>query len=89
MKYHAVVNLGGFVRVIDTLGGINVNVVRAMCDPPTTVTATAGASRSRPAAIISTGPRPSPMRGSASPSGESDFTRAARQQEVLTGIRDS
>ena len=47
-----------------------------------------GGSRSRPAATTSMGPRPSPMRGSASPSGESDFTRAARQQEVLSGIRD-
>ncbi len=28
------------------------------------------------------------MPGSARPSGESDFTRAARQQEILSGIRD-
>ena len=33
IKYYATVNLGGFVPVVDTLGGVNVNVARGFCDP--------------------------------------------------------
>ena len=33
LDYYATVSLGGFVNVIDTLGGIDVNVERSFCDP--------------------------------------------------------
>ena len=33
IDYYAQVNLGGFVAVVDALGGIEVNVARAFCDP--------------------------------------------------------
>ena len=32
ITYYAKVDLGGFVRVVDTLGGVNVNVARGFCD---------------------------------------------------------
>ena len=32
IQYYATVDLGGFVRVVDTLGGVNVDVVRSFCD---------------------------------------------------------
>ena len=89
IQYYATVNLGGFVRVVDTLGGINVNVSRGFCDP-----------RYREYGYqngfsITSGWRH--LKGNAAlayarvrkPAGESDFTRAGRQQEVLSGIRDS
>ena len=33
IDYYAKVDLGGFVRVVDVLGGVDVNVARAFCDP--------------------------------------------------------
>ena len=33
IKYYATVSLGGFVSVVNTLGGVNVNVAHAFCDP--------------------------------------------------------
>ena len=33
IKYYATVNLGGFVRVVDTLGGVNVDVARGVLRP--------------------------------------------------------
>jgi polyisoprenyl-teichoic acid--peptidoglycan teichoic acid transferase len=86
---YAVVNLGGFVRVVNTLGGIDVNVARAFCDPlyreygfPDGFAITAGRHHLDGNAALAY----ARIRRA---SGESDFTRAARQQEVLSGIRDA
>jgi LCP family protein required for cell wall assembly len=88
IDYYAVVNLPGFVSVIDKLGGINVSVERSFCDPTYT-------ERGYPRGFsIKAGRRH--LDGWAAlayarvrkASGESDFSRAARQQEVLSGIRD-
>lgn len=88
IKYHAVVNLAGFVRVIDRIGGINVNVARAFCDPTRHgygydrgFAITAGRHHLDGAAALA-------YARARKAAGESDFSRAARQQEVLTGIRD-
>ena len=66
IQYYATVNLGGFVRVVDTLGGVNVNVVRSFCDRTTASTATRTASRSPRADTTSTATRRSPTPASAS-----------------------
>ena len=88
IDYYAVVNLPGFVSVIDKLGGINVSVERSFCDPTYT-------ERGYPRGFsIKAGRRH--LDGWAAlayarvrkAAGESDFSRAARQQEVLSGIRD-
>jgi len=89
IDYYATVNLGGFVRVIDTLGGVNVNVARAFCDPTYDeygftrgFAITAGLHHLN-------GQQALAYARVRKASGESDFTRAARQQEVISGIRDA
>jgi hypothetical protein len=89
IDYYATVNLGGFVRVIDTLGGVNVNVARAFCDPSYDeygftrgFAITAGLHHLN-------GQQALAYARVRKASGESDFTRAARQQEVISGIRDA
>jgi polyisoprenyl-teichoic acid--peptidoglycan teichoic acid transferase len=88
IDYYAIVNLPGFISVIDRLGGINVNVVRGFCDPTYTnrgfergFSITAGRHHLDGEAALAY----ARVRKAA---GESDFTRAGRQQEVLSGIRD-
>ena len=89
IDYYAQVSLGGFVYVIDKLGGIDVNVARGFCDASYHEYGyTRGFSITKGRHHLD---------GSAAlayarvrhPSGESDFTRAARQQEVLSGVRDA
>jgi LCP family protein required for cell wall assembly len=89
IDYYATVNLGGFVRVIDTLGGVNVDVARAFCDPTYDeygftrgFAITAGLHHLN-------GQQALAYARVRKASGESDFTRAARQQEVISGIRDA
>jgi LCP family protein required for cell wall assembly len=86
---YAQVNLGGFVRVVDTLGGVDVNVARPLCDPGYREYGYLNGF------AITAGPHH--LDGQAAlayarirkATGESDFTRAARQQEILSGIRDA
>jgi LCP family protein required for cell wall assembly len=89
IDYYATVNLGGFVRVVDTLGGVNVNVARAFCDPTYDeygftrgFAITAGLHHLNGQEALA-------YARVRKASGESDFTRAARQQEVISGIRDA
>ncbi len=89
ITYYATVSLGGFVSVVNRLGGVDVNVERAFCDPKYSEY---GYERGF---AISAGHHH--LNGNQAlayarvrrASGESDFTRAARQQEVLSGIRDA
>ena len=88
IPYHAAVNLGGFVRVIDTIGGINVYVARAFCDPSYDEYGfTRGFAITKGRHHLN-GQQALAYARVRKPAGESDFTRAARQQEVLAGIRD-
>ncbi|MBA3876982.1 MAG: hypothetical protein C0498_08605 [Anaerolinea sp.] len=89
IDYYAKVDLAGFVRVVDVLGGVEVNVARAFCDPSydeygftSGFSITAGRHRLN-------GQQALAYARVRKASGESDFTRAARQQEVLSGIRDA
>ena len=89
IDYYAKVDLGGFVRVVDVLGGVNVNVAHAFCDPgydeygfSNGFSITAGLHHLN-------GQQALAYARVRKASGESDFTRAARQQEVISGIRDA
>ena len=88
IDYYAQVNLGGFVTVIDSLGGVEVNVAHAFCDPTYDeygftrgFAITAGRHKL-------TGNQALAYARIRHANGESDLTRQARQQEVLSGIRD-
>jgi LCP family protein required for cell wall assembly len=88
IDYYAQVNLPGFVAVVNTLGGIDVNVARSFCDPTyhgygfeNGFAITAGRHHLN-------GNQALAYARVRKASGESDITRQARQQEVLSGIRD-
>jgi LCP family protein required for cell wall assembly len=89
IDYHAAVNLGGFVAVIDHLHGVDVSVAHAFCDPTydeygftNGFSITAGRHHLN-------GQQALAYARVRKANGESDFTRAARQQEVLSGVRDA
>ena len=89
IDYYAAVNLGGFVAVIDHLHGIDVSVARAFCDPTYDEYGfTNGFSISAGRHHLN-GQQALAYARVRKASGESDFTRAARQQEVLSGVRDA
>ncbi len=88
IDYYAAVTLGGFVQVVNKLGGVDVNVAHAFCDVryreygfTNGFAITAGKHHLNGNQALAY----ARVRKAA---GESDFTRAARQQEVLSGIRD-
>ena len=88
INYYAAVNLQGFADVVNTLGGVDVNVAHGFCDPTydqygytNGFSITAGRHHLNGNQALAY----ARVRKAA---GESDFTRAARQQELLNGIRD-
>ena len=89
IRYHAAVNLQGFVNVIDKLGGVNVYVARSFCDPTYDEYGfTRGFAITKGRHHLN-GNQALAYARVRKAAGESDFTRAARQQEVLSGIRDA
>ena len=86
---YAAVSLGGFVRVVDVLGGVDVSVSRSLCDPGYDEY---GFSRGFSIAAglrHLSGYQALAYARIRQASGESDFTRAARQQEIISGLRDA
>lgn len=87
IDYYAQVDLGGFVRVVNSVGGVDVNVARSICD-----------ARYREYGFdgFSIGAGRHHMNGNTAlayarirkAAGESDFTRAARQQQVVVALKD-
>ena len=89
IDYYAQVNLQGFVNVVNKLGGVDVNVAHAFCDPTYNEYGfTNGFSISAGRHHLN-GDQALAYARVRKATGESDFTRAARQQEVLSGIRDA
>jgi polyisoprenyl-teichoic acid--peptidoglycan teichoic acid transferase len=89
INYYAAVNLQGFVNVVDRLGGVDVNVAHGFCDPTydqygytNGFSITAGHHHLNGYQALAY----ARVRKAA---GESDFTRAGRQQELLNGLRDA
>lgn len=83
----AQVNLTGFVSLVDAVGGINVNVTDGFCDPNYTEFGINGFSIS-PGRYHFDGEHALAYARVRKAAGESDFTRAARQQEVVAALRD-
>jgi LCP family protein required for cell wall assembly len=89
IDYYAKVDLGGFVRVVDVLGGVDVNVAHGFCDPGYDEYGFANGFSITAGRHHLNGQQALAYARVRKASGESDFTRAARQQEVMSGIRDS
>jgi LCP family protein required for cell wall assembly len=88
IHYYAKVDLGGFVAMVDAVGGVDIKVAKRLSDP------NYGGFGVGPGWSIEPGTRHlnganalayARIRKSA---GESDFTRAARQQQVLVALRN-
>ena len=83
----AQVNLGGFVTLVDAVGGVNITVDDAFCDPRYDEYGYDGFA-------VGEGRYHFDGEGALAyarirkAAGESDFTRQARQQEVLAALRD-
>ncbi len=89
IDYYAAVNLGGFVQVVDKLGGVDVNVARSMCDPTYTEYGFEHGFSIKAGFRHLNGLQALAYGRIRKASGESDFTRAGRQQEVISGLRDA
>ena len=88
IHYYAKVDLAGFVTMVDAVGGVDINVARPLSDK------NYGGFGVGPGWSITVGPHHldganalayARIRRS---TGENDFTRAGRQQEVLIALRD-
>ena len=88
IKYYATVNLGGFVSVVNKLGGVDVNVERSFCDPRYSEYGYERGFAIKAGRRHLNGNQALAYARVRKAAGESDFTRAARQQEVLSGMRD-
>ena len=88
IHYFAKVDLGGFVDMVDAVGGVDIKVAKRLSDP------NYGGFGVGPGWSIEPGLHH--LRGAEAlayarirrSTGESDFTRAARQQQVLVALRD-
>ncbi|HEY4751674.1 MAG TPA: LCP family protein, partial [Candidatus Limnocylindrales bacterium] len=83
----AEVLLGGFVDLVDAVGGINIKVTSAFCDYRYKEYGISGFSIS-PGWWHMNGDQALAYARVRKAAGESDFTRAARQQEVIAALRD-
>jgi LCP family protein required for cell wall assembly len=89
IDYYAQVNLPGFVQVVNAVGGITVDVDHGLCDAAYDEYGYQGSH-------FAIGPGRHRLNGNAALAyarirkslGESDFTRASRQQQVLVALRD-
>jgi LCP family protein required for cell wall assembly len=87
IDYYAQVDLGGFVQTVNAVGGVDVNVDHAICDAGYDEYGFDG---------YAIGAGRHHMNGDAALAyarirksvGESDFTRAARQQQVVVALKD-
>ena len=89
IDYYAQVNLQGFVNVVNELGGVDVNVAHSFCDPTYKQYGFTNGFSITAGHHHLDGDQALAYARVRKASGESDFTRAARQQEVLSGIRDA
>jgi LCP family protein required for cell wall assembly len=88
IHYYAKVDLPGFIRVIDALGGIDVNVKKPLRAPDYRDFGVRGFAADVGLHHFDGREALAYARIRQAP-GESDLTRAARQQEVLVSVRDA
>ena len=87
IDYWAQVNLGGFVSLVDSVGGVNINVTDGFCDPRYKEYGIKGFNIT-PGRYHMDGEEALAYARIRKALGESDFTRAGRQQEVIAALRD-
>ena len=87
IDYWAQVNLGGFVYLVDSVGGVNLNVTDGFCDPRYKEYGIKGFNIT-PGRYHMDGEEALAYARVRKAAGESDFTRAGRQQEVIGALRD-
>jgi LCP family protein required for cell wall assembly len=88
IDYYALINLPGFVKLVDSVGGVDVDPDHAFCDPQYHDFGVWG---------FGIGAGPHHLDGAHAlayarirkAAGESDFTRAERQQEILVSLKDA
>ncbi len=83
----AQINLGGFVYLVDSVGGVNLTVTDGFCDPRYKEYGIKGFNIT-PGRYHMDGEEALAYARVRKAIGESDFTRAGRQQEVIAGLRD-
>ncbi len=83
----AQVNLGGFVYLVDAVGGVTINVTDGFCDPGYDEYGINGFGVA-PGRYHMNGSQALAYARIRKAAGESDFTRAARQQELIAALRD-
>ncbi len=89
IDYWAQINLGGFVYLVDSVGGVNVTVTDGFCDPEYKQPGyTRTGFQISPGRYHFNGYQALAYARVRKAAGESDFTRAARQQEVIAALRD-
>ncbi|MEO8469549.1 MAG: LCP family protein [Chloroflexota bacterium] len=89
IDYYASVSLGSFVQVVDILGGVDVSVSKSLCDPGYTEYGFNSGFSIKAGLRHLNGLQALAYARIRKAPGESDFTRAARQQEVISGLRDA
>jgi len=87
IDYWAQVNLGGFVHLVDSVGGVNINVTDGFCDPRYKEYGFKGFNIT-PGRYHMDGEEALGYARIRKALGESDFTRDGRQQEVIAALRD-
>lgn len=88
IHYYARIDFGGFITMVDAVGGVDVTVARGFEDPTYDGYGFAGRGWSITAgAHHLDGANALAFARSRKAAGESDFTRAARQQQILVALR--
>ena len=90
IHYYARLDFGGFINMVDAVGGVDINVPRGFQDPTYDGY---GAGQGRGYSITAgkhhmNGSEALAYARSRKALGESDFTRQARQQQILVALRD-
>jgi LCP family protein required for cell wall assembly len=87
IHYHARIDFKGFVKIVDTMGGVDVNVARGFTDTEYGYGGRQGFSITAGRHHLDGLDALAYVRARKA-AGESDFTRAARQQDVMLALRD-
>ena len=90
VQYHAQLQFGSFIRMVDAVGGVDVDVVQGFEDPTYDGYGLEGRGWSITAGRHHLDGRNAlAFSRSRKAAGESDFTRALRQQQVIVALRDA
>ena len=90
VQYHAEIQFGSFIRMVDAVGGVDVDVVQGFNDPTYDGYGLEGRGWSITAGRHHLDGRDAlAFARSRKAPGESDFTRAQRQQQVIVALRDA